>query len=212
MAVYFISGTDTGIGKTVATGWLARRFAAAGKTVVTQKLIQTGCEGISEDIIEHRRIMGINLLREDSDMTTCKYVLKYPASPHIAGRLENVAYDIDSIDANTRKLAAKFDVVLVEGAGGLAVPIFENFLMADYVKKYALPLWLVVPSRLGSLNHAILSLEFAKRKGLELAGIIYNTYPKVPVEIESSTREYLKNYISEKFPRAELLDMERLKS
>jgi len=211
MQKYFISGTDTGIGKTFAVGWLARRFAAQGKTVATQKLIQTGCVGISEDIVEHRRIMGVGLFPEDIDFTTCRYVLKYPASPHVVAMLEGVKFDIDSLNANTEKLCRKYDVVLVEGAGGLAVPISENFLMADYAKKYALPLWLVVPSKLGSLNHSLLSLEFCVQKSLELAGIIFNTYPKSPDEIENSTREYLKKYIAEKFPSAELLDMGELK-
>lgn len=82
MKVFFISGTDTGIGKTVATAALARKLAEAGENPVTQKLVQTGCGGVSEDIIAHRKIMGSGLLPEDLDFTTCPYVLKYPASPH----------------------------------------------------------------------------------------------------------------------------------
>ena len=75
---YFVSGTDTNIGKTVAVAWLAKKFASEGRKVVTQKLIQTGCEGISEDILAHRKITGSGLLPEDENRTTCRYVLKFP--------------------------------------------------------------------------------------------------------------------------------------
>lgn len=210
MKKYFVSGIDTGIGKTVATGWLARRFAESGRSVITQKLIQTGCVGVSEDIIEHRKIMGVGLFREDEDFTTCKYVLKYPASPHLACAMENVSADFDAVNANTLRLAEKFDIVIVEGAGGLMVPLTEKFLTIDYVKKYGLPLVLVVSSRLGSLNHALLSLECARAASLELAAIIYNTWPSAPREIEESTRLYLKKYMAARFPEAEFLEMGRV--
>jgi len=210
MEKYFVSGIDTGIGKTVATGWLAHRFAESGKRVITQKLIQTGCTGISEDIIEHRKIMGVGLFPEDEDFTTCKYVLKYPASPHLACAMENIVPDFDAINANTLRLAEKFNVVLVEGAGGLMVPLTEKFLTIDYIKKYGLPLMLVVSSRLGSLNHALLSLECARAAALKLAAIVYNTWPSAPREIEDSTRLYLKNYLASSYPDAEFLEMGRV--
>lgn len=208
---FFVSGTDTNIGKTVATGWLARKYAAEGKSVVTQKLVQTGCAGVSEDILAHRKIMKCGLLDCDADFTTCKYVLRYPASPHIVAKMEGVEFDFDSIARNTAELEKKFDVVLVEGAGGLAVPLSDDFLTADYVVKYALPLWLVVPSKLGSLNHALLSLEYCARREIRLAGIVYNTFPKSLREIEDSTREYLFQYLKKNHPKAELLDMGEVK-
>ena len=74
MNVFFVSGIDTGIGKTVATGVFAKKLAEKGANPITQKLIQTGCEGISEDILEHRKVMGIPLRPEDRDFTTCPYV------------------------------------------------------------------------------------------------------------------------------------------
>ena len=135
MKKIFVSGIDTNIGKTVAIGWLARNFMAQGKSVVTQKLIQTGCVGISEDILVHRKIMGVGILPEDSDGTTCKYVLRFPSSPHLACKLENVKLDLHSIAENTEKLARKYDVVLIEGAGGLMVPLTENVLTSDYIKE-----------------------------------------------------------------------------
>lgn len=210
MQKIFVSGIDTNIGKTVAAGWLARNFMAQGKSVITQKLIQTGCVGISEDILAHRKIMGAGILPEDSDSTTCKYVLRFPSSPHLACRLENVKLDLRSIAENTEKLARKFDVVIIEGAGGLMVPLTEDVLTSDYIKENDLQVALVVSSRLGSLNHALLSLEYCLKKPLKLYGIVYNTYPKADKEIEDSTRDYLKAYLEKNFPGAKFLEMGKL--
>lgn len=208
---FFVSGTDTNIGKTAATGWLARRYAERGLRVITQKLVQTGCSGISEDVAEHRRIMGSPLLPCDTDFTTCRYVMKYPASPHIVAEMEGVKLDFDALDSDTQKLEKSFDIVLVEGAGGLAVPLAEGFTMGDYAAKYGLPLWLVVPSKLGSLNHAILSLEYCAARKIELAGIVYNTFPSAPREIEASTCVYLKKLLADSWQNAEFLEMGELK-
>lgn len=210
MEKIFVSGIDTNIGKTVAAGWLARNFMAQGKSVVTQKLIQTGCSGISEDVLVHRKIMGVGILPEDLDGTTCKYVLRFPSSPHLACKLENVKLDLGSIAENTEKLAQKFDVVIIEGAGGLMVPLTDGILTSDYVKENNLQVALVVSSRLGSLNHALLSLEYCLRKPLKLYGVIYNTYPTEEKEIEDSTRDYLRAYLSRNFPSAEFLEMGKL--
>ncbi|MFI3291217.1 MAG: dethiobiotin synthase [Opitutales bacterium] len=199
---YFITGIDTNIGKTVATGFLANKFKAQGKTVITQKLIQTGCEGISEDIEAHRQAMGIPLQDVDLDGTTCNYVLKFPSSPHLACAMENVDVEVSSIAKNTEKLEALYDVVLLESAGGIMVPLKEDYLSLDYVLEYALPVILVTSSRLGSINHTLLNLELFKLKNIELAGLVYNKYPKEDSLIESSTQEYLKAYLSKHFPAA----------
>ena len=79
MAVYFISGIDTDAGKSIVTGVIARTLLQKGVHVITQKFIQTGCVGISEDILKHREIMGIPPQEVDKDGTTCPYVMTYPA-------------------------------------------------------------------------------------------------------------------------------------
>ncbi len=206
---FFVSGIDTGIGKSVATGRLARMFSECGFETVTQKLVQTGCNGISEDIIFHRKLMGISLLPEDEDFTTCRYVLSYPSSPHVAAAIDGVKIDDSAINADTQKLLEKYDTVLIEGAGGIAVPISEGFLTSDYLEKYSLPLIFVVSSRLGSLNHALLSLEFVGARRIPLSGIVYNVFPEERREIEESTLEYLTRYVSKKFPSAKIWKMNR---
>lgn len=91
--VYFITGIDTDAGKSIVTGVLARDMRARGERVITQKFIQTGNTGISEDIELHRRIMGIPLQREDLDGTTCPITFTYPASPQLAAEIDNREID-----------------------------------------------------------------------------------------------------------------------
>ena len=89
----FVSGIDTDAGKTYCTAWLANKLRAEGRSVITQKFIQTGCTGISEDILKHREIMGIEPQEVDKDGTTCPYVMTYPASPHLAAEIDHVVID-----------------------------------------------------------------------------------------------------------------------
>lgn len=86
--VYFVSGIDTDIGKTVATGVLAKQLLQQGKSVITQKPVQTGCKNIAEDIAVHRKIMGIPMQEADKQGLTMPEIFSYPASPHLAARLD----------------------------------------------------------------------------------------------------------------------------
>src|SRR5690606_29027978 len=131
--VVFVSGIDTEIGKTVVTGWLARQWREAGVDVITQKLVQTGCVGASDDILLHRRIMGCGLFDEDRDGHTMPALYAYPASPHLAARLDGRSLDLEAIDRATAHLCERYETVLVEGAGGLMVPLTEELLTIDYV-------------------------------------------------------------------------------
>ena len=203
MSIYFVSGIDTACGKTYATGILAKRAMSAGKRVITQKFVQTGCDGISEDIAEHRRLMGVPLFEEDKNGATCPYVFKFPASPHLAARMEDVAIDLSEIADATRKLSEKFDEVFIEGAGGLMVPLCEDFLTIDYIVQENLPLILVVSSKLGSINHALLSIDVCATRGINLVKIAYNDYPKTDVHISEETRNYVKRYAENFYPACE---------
>lgn len=208
--VYFVSGTDTDVGKSVATGFLAKRFAQSGAKVITQKLAQTGCQGISIDIITHRKIMGIDLLPEDRTGVTCADVFDFPASPHLAAKMQNASIDIPAIARRTEVLAQHYDVVLMEGVGGLMVPLKDDFLVVDYISKYSLGTFLVVSSKLGSLNHALLCIEACLRRNISIAGIVYNTFAKAPKEIEESTAEYIKGYLSRYSPHTQFITMGRV--
>ena len=206
--IYFISGIDTGIGKTYTTGYLAKLWSEHGQQVITQKLIQTGNADVSEDIQQHREIMGIGWLPEDESKLTMPEIFSYPASPHLATKLDGRDIDFDKIEAATQQLAEKFEVVLLEGAGGLMVPLTTELLTIDYLEQKKFPVILVSSGRLGSINHTLLSLEALKARGLSLYALAYNLNDESqdPL-ISKDTSEYLKAYLAKHFPEAQWIDI-----
>lgn len=211
--VIFVSGIDTDAGKSYATGHLARLFMQQGKRVATQKFIQTGCHDYSEDIELHRRIMGIEPLAEDLNHTTAPIVLSYPASAQLAAAMDKRDIDLSLIDRATAALAERFDTVLIEGAGGLMVPITDDYFTIDYVESRSLPIALVTNSRLGSINHTILSLEAIKARNLKLHSVIYNTYfdSNDPI-IAADTRAFIERYVRKHFPGVTVTDIPIIES
>ena len=207
-SVYFISGIDTGIGKTYATGCLAKLWNAQGKKTITQKLIQTGNVDISEDIEQHREIMGIGWFPEDESKLTMPEIFTYPASPHLATKIDGREIDFQKIENSTEQLAEKYEIVLLEGAGGLMVPLTTDLLTIDYVAEKKYPVILVTSGRLGSINHTILSLEAIKSRGLELYAVAYNLKDESQDElISKDTAEYLKAYLAKHFPNSLWIDI-----
>ena len=199
--VYFISGIDTSVGKTAATGAIAKALAQAGKRVITQKMIQTGCEQVSEDIEEHRRIQGIPFTEEDREGWTCPYIFSYPCSPHMAAAKDGRTIDLQVITQATERLRERYEYVLLEGAGGLMVPNDVQSLTIDYIRDQGYPLILVTSGKLGSINHTLLSLFAAEQYGIPVKAIVYNQYPHIDALIEANTLEYLRI----KFPQIPLL-------
>lgn len=193
---YFISGIDTDCGKTYVTGHLAKALSVQGHRVMTTKLVQTGCIGISEDIIEHRRIMGIELLEEDKALKTCPVVLPYPASPHLAA--EKNPIDVQSIQEKFDVLTQEYDIVLTEGAGGLRVPITSVYLITDYIKAYQLPVILVSSSKLGSINHTLLSIDYCLQNDINIHAVYYNELPDCDMVISQDSYEYFQKYCEER--------------
>lgn len=207
MAVYFISGIDTDAGKSIVTGVIARTLLQKGVKVITQKFIQTGCVGISEDILKHRKIMGIPPQEVDEDGTTCPYVMTYPASPHLAAEIDRVEIDVKRIHRSTEKLDAAYDVVLLEGAGGLYVPVSRKYLTIDYIQEYKHPLILVSSSKLGSINHTLMSLELCRLRGIEVAYVVYNDFPNDSEWIKKDSITIIRQYLDEHFPDCGLLEL-----
>ena len=164
MSKIFISGIDTDAGKSYCTAWYANRLTAEGQTVITQKFIQTGNVGRSEDIELHRALTVGHLLDEDREGLTAPVIFSYPASAQLAARIDGREIDLGVIDRASDELQRRFDTVLIEGAGGLMVPITDDFFAIVYVASRRLPLILVVNAKLGSINHNILSLDAIKAR------------------------------------------------
>lgn len=190
--VYWISGIDTGIGKTIATGLLAKSLLEAGHDVVTVKMVQTGNVGYSEDIDLHREICGIGKLPEDIEGLSAPQIFAYPSSPLLASRLEGRVVELDKIVAAVKICAERHEIVLVESAGGLDVPLTEEVLSVDLAAREGWPLVLVTCGRLGAINHALLSLEAAKLRGMEVAGVIHNYHPEANDEIDADAERAIR--------------------
>lgn len=209
---YFITGIGTDVGKSWATGWLARRYMEEGKTVITQKFIQTGNVGHSEDIEVHRKIMGIKMTPEDLDMTTAPEIFSYPCSPDLAAKIDGRPIDFDRILKATETLESRYDVVLIEGAGGIMVPLNGEYLTIDYIKDHNLPTVVVTNGQLGSINHTLLTLYAIEEFGIHLEEVVYNHYFDKDEIICMDTIEYLKEYLKGHFPDARFSEMGFLKN
>lgn len=210
--VFFVSGMDTGIGKSFATGYIAKLWNESGVKTITQKFIQTGNADVSEDILCHRAIMGCGLLPEDEAKLTMPEIFSYPCSPHLAAEIDGRDIDFAKIERATQTLSERYDAVLLEGAGGLMVPLSRSFLTIDYVAERHLPLIFVASGRLGSINHILLSLEAVERRGIELHTFAYNLFEDRDGDdiIRKDTRDYVRSVVSQRFPNAQFIEIPRL--
>ncbi len=206
--VYFVSGTDTGVGKSYATGYLAKVWNASGRRTITQKLVQTGNTEVSEDIEVHRKIMGCGMLPEDMQKLTMPEIFTYPCSPHLASEIDGREIDFSKIEASVGELSAKYDAVLLEGAGGLMVPLTRGLLTLDYAAGQGWPLILVTSGKLGSINHTLLSLEAARSHGLDVFMVMFNKYPEDEDRtVSDDTEKFLRDIVARDFPEAEYMEV-----
>lgn len=175
MKAFFITGTDTGVGKTVVAGLAGRFLLDKGYSVITQKWVQTGSSGFPDDISAHLRLMKKTKKSIKAYLpSVCPYTFKVPSSPHLASRAQKRKIDIKRIKNSFRFLKNRFDFVIVEGTGGSLVPLNGNKLVIDIARELSLPVLLVASNRLGAINHTLLTVEAIKRRNMKLAGIIFN--------------------------------------
>ena len=175
MKGYFITGTDTGVGKTVVTACLATLFKSWGEDVGVMKPIETGVdpECSSSANSDARFLMEITCIQDPLE-EVCPYRLKPSASPYQAAKIEGKELDPAKILESFRALQSKHSMMLVEGIGGLLVPITIRYNVADLALQMGLPLIIVSRLRLGTLNHTLLTINAARQHGLEVKGVILN--------------------------------------
>ena len=173
---YFITGTDTEIGKTAITAaltWIAaqrgQRAAAIKPLAAGQELI--GGRWVNDDVLRLQAASNMKL----TDAEVGPLQLRTPCAPHIAAKLEGVAINRALLLAAIRSTAAKADIAFVEGVGGFRVPLIEGWDTADLAVDLQLPVILVVGLRLGCINHALLTAEAIRARGLTLVGWVANT-------------------------------------
>jgi dethiobiotin synthetase len=178
----FVTGTDTDVGKTVIAAGLTAALRRRGLAAVYFKPIQSGCpeEGgrlIPTDARFARDLAG---LTEPLEILT-PVALSLPLAPGVAAAQEGMAVDLGRVAASLRELAGRYDFFVVEGAGGLYVPLIDtSFLVLDLIRWLRLPLLVVARAGLGTINHTALTVMAARQAEIEVAGIILNRYPKTP--------------------------------
>jgi dethiobiotin synthetase len=174
---YFITGTDTGIGKTTVTCALAAALAERGNRVGVMKPVETGCEVdslgnfVAADAV---RLKYFSRCAEPLDRV-CPVRLRDPLAPSIAARREGMRIDLEALRDELQSMASNHDVTLVEGAGGLLVPVSDGVTFADVARDWGLPLVVVVGNRLGALNHAQLTMRCARQENLSVVGYVVNS-------------------------------------
>lgn len=174
--VYFITGTDTGVGKTTVAVKLLQQYAKQGLSTIGIKPIASGCDFIdgrlvNDDAVKLQSASTIKLPYEKIN----PFAFKEPIAPHIAASLVNEVVTVERlVDATQEALACDADIKIVEGAGGWSVPLNDNELISDYVKAINAKVIMVVGMRLGCINHAIQTYRSIHADGVEFAGWIAN--------------------------------------
>lgn len=175
---YFVTGTDTDVGKTIVTAGLLRLLRARGLDAATMKPVQTGAElvdgaFVASDLVVHHT--AAQWIPPADDLALMAPYLYEPAcSPHLAGRMAGSYPDIARIVEAARSLGSRYTPLLIEGAGGVHAPVDEERTMLDLMQALALPVLLVAHRGLGTINHTLLSLEALRGAGLDVEGVILN--------------------------------------
>ena len=178
MKGYFVTGTDTGVGKTFVTSALARRSRALGHRVFAFKPIETGCE-----IVDGRRIgtdqERLALAAGDWQQGDLRGVYRFqlPAAPLVAAEAEGASVDLGLIAMTFAAGAGQADLVLVEGAGGWRVPVTRTEDTGALARLTGLPLIVIARATLGTINHSLLTLEAIERNGLSVALLVLSRHP-----------------------------------
>jgi dethiobiotin synthetase len=171
MKQYFVTGTDTGVGKTTVSCALLAAARARGLTVDALKPVETGCPIDSRGFLVPADVAALALATGGEPRGL--HVFREPLAPSVAAELDGDVIDLELIDAGMTLLRSqKLDFLLVEGAGGLLVPLTDDLDMAGLAAHYGLPLLVVARDGLGTINHTLLTLEAAARRGLVVAGVI----------------------------------------
>jgi len=190
----FITGTDTEVGKTVITGGLAGALRGRGINVGVMKPAASGCtinrDGrlLSEDALFAMTAAG--MLEDEYDIVN-PYRLEQPLAPRLAAELAGVNIEMEHLRDCYTQLEKRYDLMLVEGAGGITTPLNARHLVADLIGALKLPVVIVARPNLGTVNHTLLTVEYARQRGFTVAGVIINAYRHEQAGIAEKTNPQL---------------------
>jgi dethiobiotin synthetase len=181
--IIFIAGTDTGVGKTFISALLAKALADHGFDVKVQKWVSTGNMKFSEDCVSIYGLLGDKSAitakalqdKSASGSDTAPYCLPFSASPHLASEQAGVIIKTEVIQDALLRLESSCEILIVEGIGGVLVPLSREILLADLVADFKLPTLVVARSGLGTLNHTLLTLEAMRHRKIRIAGVLLNS-------------------------------------
>lgn len=170
----FISGTDTDVGKTVVSAGLAMSLKSRGFKVGVMKPIATGCHGDGEYLVSDDAVYLWEAAENEYPSLTNPLRYRNPLAPHVAAIMEKKPVDLESVKKAYFNLQKHYDYMIVEGIGGLMVPITKDYFVANLVREFKLPLIIVSRPGLGSINHTLLTIDAAKIRGFDVIGVIFN--------------------------------------
>ena len=171
----FITGTDTGVGKTFFACKLAALLRDSGYRVGVMKPAESGCaEREGKLYPEDATLLKKASASQDPLDKICPYQFREPLAPNVAAQREGITLDIDRLIDVYNEISSTHDITLVEGAGGLMVPLLPSYTYADFARVLKLPVLVIAANRLGMINHLVLTLEHARCKGLSVLGYVLN--------------------------------------
>lgn len=183
----FVLGTDTGVGKTVVAAGLTLALRERGVRVGVMKPIATGCLGHSGRLVSTDAAYLMEAAMMDATGLVNPVRYRSPVAPSVAALVEKVEVNIDQIVAAYDELKKAYDFIVVEGVGGVLVPIKENYFVSNLVEALDLSVLLVVSSKLGTINHTLLSVEALLSRGIEIAGIVMNGVENANISLAEIT-------------------------
>lgn len=183
----FITGTDTGVGKTVISAGIALALKARGVKVGVMKPIATGCMGENGHLVSADAVYLFEAAENEYAPLTSPVRFRNPVAPNIASIYEGKEIDLEWVRTAYRKLQHHYDYIIVEGIGGLLVPIKKNYLVANLIREIDLPIVIVSHVSLGAINHTLLTVDAALMRGLPIRGIIFNRAPLVNYSLAELT-------------------------
>lgn len=183
MKGFFITGTDTSVGKTVVSAGLLHWLRKNNINAIPMKPVQTGAvtskgELCSQDLLFSLESCSLKLPQKEIRLLS-PFCYRTACSPHLAGKIEGRYPDINTIIKNLKTVSRRYDCVIIEGAGGILVPLNRTTTMLDLMKEINFPIVLVARGSLGTINHTLLSINILRASGLKIAGVVVNdTVPK----------------------------------
>lgn len=210
----FITGTDTDVGKTIVAAGLALVLRSQGIRVGVMKPIATGCLNFGNRLVSVDAAFLMEAAENEWTGHSSPARYKHPVAPKVAAELEKKEVDLDHIRKCYAELEKNYDFIIVEGIGGLMVPIHPKYYVTDLVREFKLPILVVSKPGIGSINHTVLTVDAARIRGLDVKGIVFNRLPRANLSISEMTNpkvisELTKVPILGSLPDIEGLDVER---